>query len=145
MLRVIRTELYFNPLEIKWQFPELIISNPGISAAFFRCDPRAFELERVISSIIFHTTEGRAAREVGAFLDTALQNAPFPILPHFLEHRVLNVGPIEKIHNSEIIVEHSPPEGIQFHKLLSGASIITVGCNNQISVVAGGSEEGEEQ
>jgi len=58
---------------------------------------------------------------------------------------VLNVGPIEKIHNSEIIVEHSPPEGIQFHKLLSGASIITVGCNNQISVVAGGSEEGEEQ
>ena len=145
MLRVIRTELYFNPLEIKWQFPELIISNPGISAAFFRCDPRAFELERVISSIIFHTTEGRAAREVGAFLDTALQNAPFPILPHFLEHRVLNVGPIEKIHNSKIIVEHSPPEGIQFHKLLSGASIITVGCNNQISVVAGGSEEGEEQ
>jgi len=127
MLRVIRTELYFNPLEIKWQFPELIISNPGISTAFFRCDPRAFEFERVISSIIFHTTEGRAAREAGAFLDTALQNAPFPIQPHLSEYRLLNVGPVEKIHNSEIIVEHSPPEGIPFHKLLSGASIVTAG------------------
>jgi hypothetical protein len=127
MLRVIRTELYFNPLEIKWQFPELIVSNPGISAAFFRCDPRAFEFERVISSIIFHTTGGRAAREVGAFLDTALQNAPFPTEPHLPLYRVLNVGPIEKIHNSEIIIEHSPPEGIPFHKLLSGASIVTAG------------------
>jgi hypothetical protein len=127
MLRVIRTELYFNPLEIKWQFPELIISNPGISAAFFRCDPKNFDLDKVISFTIFNTREGGTAREVGAFLDTALQNAPFPREHHLLEYRVLNVGPIEKVHNSEIIIEHSPPEGIPFHKLLSGASIVTVG------------------
>jgi hypothetical protein len=48
MLRVIRTELYFNPLEIKWQVPELIINNPGISAAFFPCSPGGFEFERII-------------------------------------------------------------------------------------------------
>jgi hypothetical protein len=39
----------------------------------------------------------------------------------------LNTGPVEKIYGSEIIVEHSPPEGIPFRKLLSGASVLTIG------------------
>jgi hypothetical protein len=96
MLRVIRTELYFNPLEIKWQFPELIISNPGISAAFFRCDPEGFDIGKVISRPIFDTTGAPSdllqahlrlqtrmrPQLVAAFLDTALQNGPF----HWSEH-----------------------------------------------------------
>jgi hypothetical protein len=123
MLRVIRTELYFNPFEISWQVPELIISNPGISAAFFPCAPRGLEFERIISSPVIFTRS--VEQEVPAFLDMALQNAPFR--SYGVEYRVLNQSIIEKIYNSEIVVEHSPPEGIPFGKLLSGASVITVG------------------
>ncbi len=122
MLRVIRTELYFNPLEIKWQVPELIISNPGISAAFFPCSPRGFEFERIISRPVLLGQVGG----VLAFLDTALQNAP--LRSYGSEYDVLNPGLIRSIYNSEIIIEHSPPEGIQFGKLISGvASLITIG------------------
>jgi hypothetical protein len=122
MLRVIRTELYFNPFEVKWLAPELVISNPGISAAFFRCDPRSFDFEKVFSTNPVSLTADERSRAVSAFLDAALQNA------HGLEHpAVLNSGPISKIFGSEIIVEHSPPEGILFGKLLSSASLVTIG------------------
>jgi hypothetical protein len=118
MLRVIRTELYFNPLEIRWQFPERVINNPGISAAFFRCDPKSFDFEKVtltVPKVVGQT-------EVRAFLDTGLQNAPS------LAHRELNTNIIDKIYNSEIIVEHSPPEGIPFGKLLTAStSVVTIG------------------
>jgi hypothetical protein len=140
MLRVIRTELYFNPLEIKWQFPELIISNPGISAAFFRCDPERFDFEKVISSpssdiiggdlstILRGLAEQPTTREllVRAFLDRALQNAPFAYglePPH-----ELNTNIIDKIYGESIIVEQTPPKGIPFRELVvPGTSIITVG------------------
>jgi hypothetical protein len=121
MLRVIRTELYFNPFEIRWRFPELVISNAGISAAFFPCKPRGLEFEKILSG----PQAFEPVRAIPEFLDAAIQNAPFR--NYGLEYQVLNTGPVEKIYNSAIIVEHSPPEGIPLGKLLSSASVITIG------------------
>jgi hypothetical protein len=39
----------------------------------------------------------------------------------------LNSDIIRSIYNEPFIIERSPPEGIQFGKLLSGASFITIG------------------
>jgi hypothetical protein len=81
MLRVIRTELYFNPLEIRWRSAELAVSNPGISAAFFHGDPKRFDFDQVLSDPM-HLKPWRPVLD--AFFDAALQNAPFdPSRPPF--------------------------------------------------------------
>ena len=60
-----------------------------------------------------------------AFLDRALQNAPFAYglePPH-----ELNTNIIDKIYDEPIIVEQSPPKEIPFKEMVPGASIVTVG------------------
>ncbi len=131
MLRVIRTELYFNPLEIQWRFPELVVSHPGISMAFFKCDPEHFDLGQIFSSLFLSFPEPQSLpaepQLLRPFFDAALQNAPFHIHGRFGEE--LNPAIIDEIYQEGVIVEHSPPEAIPLGKAISGASVVTVGAS----------------
>jgi hypothetical protein len=126
MLRVIRTELYFNPFDIKWRFPELVVSNPGISMAFFGCDPSRLDFEKIFSTPVSPMERVEPPQVLRAFFDTALQNAPFNTYG-FQAYHELNKPIIDEIYNEPIIIEHSPAEGIPLGKLLSGASVATIG------------------
>src|SRR5262249_20880823 len=50
----------------------------------------------------------------------------------------LNGPIIDKIYNEQVIIEHSPPEGIPFGKLLSGASVVTIGTYVGFQGIVGG-------
>jgi len=126
MLRVIRTELYFDPNEIVWRSAEQkakAISgiNPGISAAFFHGNLEDFDFEQVLSNPIRVEPQRRV---LDAFFDAALQNAPFtPSRPL----SKLNKSIANKIIREPVIIEHSPPLGIPFGKLLFSAPVVIVG------------------
>src|SRR5262249_12322564 len=114
--------------------PELIVSNPGISAAFFHCNPDTFDLDKVISRPVPVSSE--RMREVSIFLDMALQNAQFHT--RWLEHDLLNLSIIRSIYGSVVVIEHAAHEGVPFGKLLSGAWIVTVGTFVGLQGIGGG-------
>jgi hypothetical protein len=49
--RVIQTDLFLKPTDIKWKFPELVFNTPGISMAFFRGNSTQVKWHEVISTI----------------------------------------------------------------------------------------------
>ena len=121
--RVIQTDLYFQPMEIKWKFPELVFNTPGVSMAFFRGDSRQMNWPEVVSTA---RPRGKAPTAVvRAFLDAALQNAPH--IDVYQSTPELNGPIIDAIYNQHVITESSPAESTPFQKLLGSASIITVG------------------
>ena len=122
--RVIQTDLFFNPIDIKWKFPELVFNTPGISMAFFRGDSKQMNWREVIST---KPTGKAPAATVRTFLDAALQNAPLENVFETTRTPELNGSIIDLIYAQEVITENSPAESTTFAKLLGSASIITVG------------------
>jgi hypothetical protein len=146
MQRVIRTELYFDPLEIKWRLPERVIGTPGISFLFYHGD--SSNLKQTIMGTAFtyppefnmlRYSEGffpflppppqeLSRTEIRAFVDGALQNDTYGFYRGSAEtYTELNTALIDQIFQTPIIVENSPPEAIPFHQLMSKPSILVIG------------------
>jgi hypothetical protein len=120
MLRVIRTELYVDPYEIGGRSPEPE-QPPGISVAFFHGKPEKFGFQQVLSNpvrVVPHLDE------LIPFFYTVLHEAP--IFPWDPPHDP-TIRTIFKIFRERVIIERSPPVAIPLGKLLTGASLITVG------------------
>jgi hypothetical protein len=147
MQRVIRTELYFNPLDIEWRSPERIIGNAGISMVFYRGETPS-DLKETAERLIPYQPqlnllryrqeffpflppyplEMSDERQVRAFLDCALQNDTFGAsIPARGEYAELNTALINQIFEQSVVVENSPPDAIPFRQLLSRPSILVVG------------------
>jgi hypothetical protein len=129
MLRIVRTELYFHPFEIKWRFPELIFGNPSISMMFYSCDPESIEFDELFHSPFSDATfRSEPLPVLRAFVDATVQSAPFRAFAFSVtDEDELNSKIIDQIFQTPVVIENSPPEGIPFGTLLSGASIATVG------------------
>jgi hypothetical protein len=140
-MRILRTEVYFEPTEIKWLYPELIHGNPGIAFAFIAINAEGIDLNEVFTPFASWPRVARSRvseYEVRRFLDEALQ---FSAVGHreVLPFAVLDpddtfeppVPPNEAIINfiieQNVVVENSPAEGIPFATLLKGASAATIG------------------
>jgi hypothetical protein len=129
MLRVIRTELYFDPLKIKWSRAELVFGNPGISMAFFRCHPEAIDWQDALRDVLSSPLSVFAHEPlhiVRAFIDAALQREPFNAYGYQTPVES-NRTIVDEILREPIIIENSPPEGVPFQQLFSGASIASIG------------------
>jgi hypothetical protein len=124
-VRVIRTEMYFDALQLSWPFAEEIHSNPGISAAFFGCDTVDLSDVPIFSAL----ETGRRVDEaiLRVFIDHALRNPPRARW-RLLETEVeFNPRVVDYVLEQQIIVERSPAEGIPLIELFKGASIATIG------------------
>lgn len=71
-MRVIRTEMYFDPREINWPLPELVTNTPGIAAAYFQIDTELGpdDVRGQLSWLILHPEYDE--RIIRLFLDASL-------------------------------------------------------------------------
>lgn len=123
--RVIQTNLFFNPSDIKWKFPELVFNTPGISMVFFRGNSNQVKWHDVVSNPVRRSKTPIPI--VRAFLDSALQNAPLENVFESTRAPVSNGPIIDLIFDQDVITENSPAESTAFSKLLGAPSIITIG------------------
>jgi hypothetical protein len=115
--RVIHTDLYVDPSVIRLRFPEKFA--PGISVAFLQGEPERVDFKGFLFDPKYIKP---ASISYALFFDAVLRDAPFDPT-----RAILNRKTVDEILDQPIIVERSPPVAIPFGKLLSGASIITVG------------------
>lgn len=127
-------QLSFQPMEIKWQAPELVFNPPGISMAFFRGRSSQVDWRKVVSPVKLSGRRKPSERVIRAFLDAALQNAPFDgTVPRSeLNERLINV-----VYDAGVITEELPPKSNPFSKLLGSASIITIGAAVGVAAFTG--------
>jgi len=128
-MRVIRTEAYFDALDIEWPFAEQIFGNPGISFALFRCDVESLQFSDL--PIYSELENGRVVDTdiVLRFFDVALRNTSL----HFASTMLTAHRPYrnEKIAHflleMPVVIENSPPEDVPFATLFKNASNVTIG------------------
>jgi hypothetical protein len=126
MLRVLKTEFYFDPFEIRWRYPELVFANPAISMVFFQCDPAKMTWGSLYLSQSTNPNYKEHPEVIRAFFDAQLQRTPFRAFgPQDAE--ILNGELIDRIYEQPVIIEQSPAEGIPFFTMLKGASAATIG------------------
>jgi hypothetical protein len=129
-LRVIRTEMYFDPREIIWPLEEQIFGNPGVSVAFFGFKAKGDELNELPIFHIQKIDRKIDAEIIRPFVDQALRNESYPFLvPGLSETRTseFNRRFVDYIFEQPIIIEQSPPEGMPFINLLKHASAASIG------------------
>jgi hypothetical protein len=136
LMRIIRTELYFDPRHLRWHEPELIQNNPGVACSFVNTEGVEFkhhDLRELTREVIVGNEPPEQYYDeetMRAFLGRALCVTP----PDFQLFRSIdstfaneNASVIDFILTQPIIVEQSPPVGIPLNQLLKGASATSLG------------------
>jgi hypothetical protein len=142
MMRVIRTEEYFDPSAVRWDYKELMHGNPGIGFAFIEAPggiPAHFdELDRFTANISSRADD----IEIDEFLNAAIQTGDLTVMEQMFH---LHARParsrvggrtartsykrsrpppqplVQDIRKLGIVIENSPPRLIDFDTLLKSA------------------------
>jgi hypothetical protein len=126
-MRVVRTEMYFDPREINWPLPELVTNTPGIAAAYFQIDAELGpdDVRGQLSWLFLHPEYNE--RTIRLFLDASLWGSGSLFPEPRQEGEEFNPTIINYILEQSIIIEQSPPLGVPFEQLLKGASVTSIG------------------
>ena len=135
-MRVIRTEFYVDPREVKWPVPEVFEKVPGISAVFFKADgepPDPVELRKA-AFWAATVSQPKSEAQLRVFLDECLRGTNDVVRSYFSgrlssEEPLNEYNPqiIDRFYKELIIIEQSPPSGISFEQLAKGASSASIG------------------
>lgn len=126
-MRVIRTEMYFDPVFVKGKLQK----NPGIDAGWFRVEdadpPTADDIKGILDpkNPIIRPKDAKEIFEI--FIDLAIQNVPSPFANDVLlkgEWSVVNREVVLSVLNSEIVSEGSPLEWLPIEKLKASAAVV---------------------
>lgn len=136
-MRVIRTEMYFDPRDIEWDREEGIHANPGIAFAWFKegeskdGSALGFQTEKNIQLLddyqfISNFGPNPNPEIVTPFISHLVQDLRFGS-EEFLNFPTSNRRIIQAVLESTIILENSPPEAVDFRRLLGKATSVSLG------------------
>jgi hypothetical protein len=161
-MRVIRTEEYFDPSKVRWDYQELMHGNPGIGFAFINLPrPGPTQLDE-FDRFTVHTSPladpATAEIEIDQFLNAAIQSGDLTAMEELFRWsrpRRARVGGrtersavselsrlppqplVRDIRNLDIVIETSPPQLINFDTLLKLAGpAVAVGTFIGVSAVS---------
>jgi hypothetical protein len=130
-MRVIRTEMYFDPDKVIWGEAKPA-KNPGISAAWFKLGG-----ELSTEDVAQHLLSDKYAKTVvdlsqifDMFIDLSIQSIPSSAAEYAIlkqDWRVANKDIVNFILGSDIVYEASPPDLLPIIKLAKGGSAVAVG------------------
>jgi hypothetical protein len=125
-MRVIRTEEYFHPSKVEWNYEELMHGNPGVGIAFIKLPKPAptnlNDFDRFEVNITPMGDPARADVIIDQFLNVAIQGAD----SRSARNLMVGYNPpeqplIQQVRNLDIILETSPPFLMNFNVLLKSA------------------------
>lgn len=124
-MRVIRTEEYFDPSEVQWDYEELAHGNPGIGVAFIKTSkPGPVNLNDIDRFTVNMLPMAGATPDlnIDQFLNAAIQGADLWSANKLMTGSEIPEQPlIQLIRKLDVIIEASPPTFINFNALLKTA------------------------
>jgi len=125
-MRVIRTEEYFHPSEVKWDYEEPMHGNPGIAIAFIKLPKpgptNLNDFDQFEVNITPLDDPATADLTIDQFLNAAIQGADVSSAEKLLAGDNPPEQPlIQQVRNLNVILETSPPFHINFSELLKSA------------------------
>jgi hypothetical protein len=128
-MRVIRTELYFNPKVVE-ALSRVQIDNPGLAVAWFAAE---LDTEIDLHEIADKSWHNFNLEDAEIFIAAAIanfQNLNEPsevLIPGQIRASATANSFAKYVLEQPIVIEHSPPEAVPFSALLKGASGAVIG------------------